>query len=134
MLVVDASALIDQLFRAETTPTIEYHLLEHLGDLHAPHLIDVEVLTALRRVELRPLPTADAQQMLADFLDFPLERYPHTLLVPRVWELRHNFSVADATYVALAETLAEGTVLLTADARLARAVRKHTDVEVLLAA
>jgi predicted nucleic acid-binding protein len=72
--------------------------------------------------------------MVADFLDLPIERYPHTLLVPRVWELRHNFTAFDATYVALAEALEEDVPLLTSDRRLARAVRKHTDVEVLLAA
>jgi len=43
--------------------------------------------------------------------------------------LRHNFTAYDATYVALAEAL--GATLLTADLRLARAVRTHTAVDVM---
>jgi predicted nucleic acid-binding protein len=52
----------------------------------------------------------------------------------RVWQLRETFSAHDATYVALAEALADEPVpLLTADARLARAVAGHADLPVLLA-
>ena len=54
--------------------------------------------------------------------------------MPRIWQLRENFSAYDAGYVALAEALADEPVpLLTADARLARAVAEHCDVPVLLA-
>jgi len=54
--------------------------------------------------------------------------------VPRIWQLRENFSAYDASYVALAEGLADEPVpLLTADGRLARAVTDHVDVPVLLA-
>lgn len=50
-----------------------------------------------------------------------------------MWQLRENFSAYDATYVALAEVVAEERAsLLTADARLARAVNNHTSVPVLL--
>jgi predicted nucleic acid-binding protein len=49
--------------------------------------------------------------------------------------LGENFSAYDASYVALAETVADEPVpRLTADARLARAVDNHVDVPVLLAA
>jgi predicted nucleic acid-binding protein len=44
-------------------------------------------------------------------------------------ELRSNFSTYDACYVALAEAL--GAEVLTADERLARAVRAHTAVGVV---
>ena len=73
-----------------------------------------------------------ARERLRDFLDLPIERYAHSLLLPRTWELRDNFSTYDGVYVALAEGLE--APLLTSDKRLAKAVRKHTDVEVLLAA
>ena len=64
----------------------------------------------------------------------PIERYPHVILVPRIWELRENFSAYDAGYVALAEALADEPVpLLTGDVHLARAVAEHCDVPVLLA-
>ena len=114
MVVIDASALIDLLLGYSTC----------VDDLHAPHLIDLEVLSALRRIQ--------APEPFADFVDLPIERYPHTILVPRIWGLRRNFTPYDAVYVALAEGL--DSPLLTSDKRLAGAVGKHTDVEVLLAA
>jgi predicted nucleic acid-binding protein len=86
--------------------------------------VDLEVINALRRL--------GARQPLRDFLELPIERYPHTLFLPRIWELRENFTAYDAMYVALSEVL--DAPLLTADRRLAKATRKHTDVEVLLAA
>jgi predicted nucleic acid-binding protein len=114
LVVIDASALIDLL--------LGFSIVE--DDLHAPAVIDLEVLSALKRIE--------AREAFEDFLDLPIERYPHTVLVPRIWELCQNFTVHDGTYVALAEGL--DVPLLTSDKRLAGAARKHTDVEVLLAA
>ena len=132
MLVIDASAVIAQLVGGEAAANIEYHTGYGAEDLHAPHVVDVEVLNVLRRTHGS---RAETQEMVSDFLDLPIERYPHTLLVPRIWELRHNFTAFDAAYVGLAEALADdGVPLLTSDARLAKAARKHTDVEVLLAA
>ena len=126
MIVIDASAVLDQLIGGEAAAGVERYTTG-VEELHAPHVVDLEVLQVLRRTR-RP------DEMVIDFLDLPIERYPHTLLVPRVWELRHNFTAFDAAYVALAETLEEEVPLLTSDKSLARAVRKHTDVEVLLAA
>jgi predicted nucleic acid-binding protein len=126
LVIIDASAVINQLIGGDAAADIERHTAYGAEDLHAPHVLDLEVLSVLRR--------ASSSELVADFLDFPIERYPHTLLVPRIWELRHNFTVFDASYVALAEALDESVPLLTSDKRLAKAVRKHTDVEVLLAA
>lgn len=127
MIVIDASAVIDQLVGGEAAASVERYTAYGAEELHAPHVVDLEVLQALRR-------TRKPHEMVIDFLDLPIERYPHTLLVPRIWELRHNFTAFDASYVGLAEGLGEDAELLTSDKRLARAVRKHTDVEVLLAA
>ena len=134
MLVVDASAIAELLLGRLAARHVEQHLVDHGFDLHAPHLLDVEVLSALRRlVASTEAAPARADAALADFIDLPIERYPHDVLVPRVWELRENFSSYDATYVALAEALVEERVpLLTADARLARAAEEHTGVPVLL--
>jgi len=134
MLVVDASAVAELLLGRAAARSVEEHLASHAFDLHAPHLLDVEVLSALRRVvasgEAAP---ARADAAVADFIDLPIERYPHDVLVSRVWELRNNFSAYDATYVALAEALTdEHAPLLTADARLARAVGEHTELRALL--
>lgn len=48
----------------------------------------------------------------------PVERYAHTALVGRVWELRHNFTAYDAIYIALAEAM--NAVLYTSDEKLAK--------------
>jgi predicted nucleic acid-binding protein len=133
MLVVDASAVAELLLGRATGAAVAGHLRDHGFDLHAPHLIDVEVLSALRRLVAAGETSADrAGEAVEDFLDLPIARYAHLVLAPRIWELRENLSAYDATYVALAEALADGGApLLTADARLARAAKEHTDVPVM---
>jgi len=134
MLVVDASAVAELLLGRLAAERVGQHFGDHGFDLHAPHLIDVEVLSALRRVVAsgEASPTR-ADEAVTDLLDLPIERYPHEVLVPRVWQLRENFSTYDATYLALAEAVAEEPVpLLTADARLARAAGDHAAAPVLL--
>ena len=135
MLVVDASAVAELLLGRPAAARIERRLAEHAHQLHAPHVLDVEVLSALRRlVALGEASPARAAEAVADLLDLPIERYPHDILLPRMWELRENFSAYGAAYLALAESLtANGAPLLTADRRLARAARAHTGVEVVLA-
>ena len=127
MLVADTSAVLQALAASEPAPG----LLERLagdGDLHAPHLIDTEVLHALRRMSIRgeisDERVADAR---SDFADLALVRYPHLPLNDRVWELRHNLTAYDATFVALAEALAAR--LITCDARLASAPGHHAQIE-----
>lgn len=135
MLVVDASAITELLLGRPAGHTVEEQLRDHDFDLHAPHLLDVEVLSALRRVVATGDASPDrAGDAVVDLLDLPLERYPHDGLAPRIWALRANFSAYDATYVALAEAITDGGApLLTADARLARAAGDHTELRVLLA-
>jgi predicted nucleic acid-binding protein len=135
MLVIDASAATELLLGRPAAAAIAGHLAEHDHDLHAPHLVDIEVLSAVRRLVASGDATPDrGDAAVADLLDLPLARYPHDILLPRIWSLRENFSPYDAAYVALAEGLAdEGVPLLTTDARLARAVRAHTDIGVLAA-
>jgi predicted nucleic acid-binding protein len=135
MLVVDASALTELVLGRPAGAVVGEHFAGHRFALHAPHLVDMEVLSALRRLLASGETTAErAGAAIADLLDLPIERYPHEILVPRVWQLRETFSAYDASYVALAEGLADEPVpLLTADARLARAVADHVDVPVLLA-
>ncbi|MDQ3608362.1 MAG: type II toxin-antitoxin system VapC family toxin [Actinomycetota bacterium] len=134
MLVVDASALVELLLGRPAEAQVAQHFRTHDFDLHAPHLVGVEVASALRHIVA--VGEADAPRAtgaLTDLLDLPLERHAHEALLPRGWTLRDNLSAYDATYVALAEVLVEGGApLLTADRRLARAGRAHSDVEVLL--
>jgi predicted nucleic acid-binding protein len=134
VLVVDASALVELLLGRAAEAQVAQHLRAHAFDLHAPHLVGVEVASALRHiVAIGETDAPRATDALTDFLDLPLERYPHEALLSRAWTLRGNLSAYDATYVALAEVLDEGGApLLTADRRLARAARAHSDVEILL--
>jgi predicted nucleic acid-binding protein len=136
MLVIDASAVAELVLDRPAAGRISRHMADHAYDLHAPQLVDIEVLSALRSVVATgDAPAGRAEEAIEDLLDLPIERYPHAPLLPRVWTLRDNFSAYDGAYVALAEMLTErGVPLLTADAHLGRAVRTHTDVELLLAA
>ena len=99
-------------------------------DLHVPALCDVEVVAGLRRTVLRQAVSGErAGEAIQDYLDLPISRHGHSQLLTRILGLRPNFSAYDATYVALAERLA--AALLTADERLARAVRTNTEIRTL---
>ena len=63
------------------------------------------------------------------FGDLALQRHAHDWLLPRVWELRHNFTAYDAVYVALAEAL--DAPLVTRDARLAAAPGHSARIEMM---
>lgn len=90
------------------------------ADMVAPDLLNVEVLSVLRRLEQSgTLKPARAAQAVADVARAPLRRLPTLALLPDVWSLRHNVSPHDACYVALARTLRCSVV--TADVRLSRA-------------
>lgn len=131
MLVLDASALATALTDDGTEGELARSRLR--GEvLAAPELIDLEVASVLRRLVLSgQLPVRRGEQALADLMAVPVQRAPHLPLLARCWSLRDNLSVYDASYVALAEYL--GSVLLTADARLARAPGLRCAVEVLQA-
>jgi predicted nucleic acid-binding protein len=95
-----------------------------------PALCDVEVVAGLRRAVLSGRVSAErSAQAIDHYLLLPLTRHGHQTLLPRVLDLRSNFSAYDACYVALAEVLR--AELLTADERLSRAVRTHTAVVVV---
>ena len=64
---------------------------------------------------------------LADLADFPLRRYPHDFLLPRIWDLRNNLTAYDAAYVALAEAL--DAPLLPATGAWLRAAGHHARIE-----
>lgn len=131
MIVLDASAAVELLLRSDGRDGLETQIFAAAGGVHAPALIDAEVLHALRRYERAgDLTEARAQEAVIDLHDLPLSRYPLLPLMHAAWELRRNLSAYDAFYVVLAEAL--GAALVTADRRMASAVGEHTDVAVTL--
>jgi predicted nucleic acid-binding protein len=130
MIVVDASTLLEVLLNTPAASKVRSRLFTSGATLHAPHLIDVEVAQVLRRYVLaRALDAARGQEALDDLEDFPLTRYPHGVLLPRVWELRNNVSAYDAVYIALAESL--GATLLTRDSALSSVPDLVASVEIV---
>ncbi|WP_022927217.1 type II toxin-antitoxin system VapC family toxin [Patulibacter americanus] len=100
-------------------------------DLAAPHLIDSEVTNVLRALARRgALDDVAAAAALDGFAALDMDRFGAEALRPRMWDLRHNLSAYDATYVALAEA-ADATALLTTDRRLAAATGIRCAVRVL---
>ena len=126
MIVVDASAVIEVLV-GRAPPSLAPRLAAETT-LHAPHLLDTEVLHGLRRlVASRHLTDDQADEARSSFDALTIDRYPHAPLSTRVWSLRGNLSAYDATYVALAEAL--DAPVVTTDARLAAAPGLPTVVE-----
>jgi predicted nucleic acid-binding protein len=129
VIVIDASAMIELLLDTEVGREVGDRVFPD-GSRHAPHLLDIEVAQVLRRfVSANQLKVARGREALVDLSEFPLTRHAHTLLLERVFELRHNLSAYDAAYVALAEAL--GATLLTCDRALARAPHLRAKVELL---
>jgi predicted nucleic acid-binding protein len=123
--VIDAGVVVE-LLAGRLVP-------DRLGDeeLATPHLIDSEVVHVLRGLVHRAVLTeAQGTAAFEGFGQLALTRFPADWLRPRMWELRHNFSAYDATYVALAEVIG-ASALLTTDARLARAPGPRCQIHVL---
>lgn len=130
MIVVDASVILESLLRAPGAKQVDVRLFSPGETLHAPHLLDVEVAQVLRRYAAAGDIDADrGAQALADLADWPMRRYPHDLLLPRIWALRENLTAYDAVYVALAELL--DAPLLTRDRKIANAPGHSARVEIL---
>lgn len=129
MLVVDASCLYEALVGATRAEAVRRRLA--LDEDHAaPHVIDVEVFSVIRRERLLGgLDQTAAEQAVVDLEAWPGERFGHRPLLARAWELRDTVRGWDAMYVALAEAL--GVVLVTADARLAAARGPECAIEVV---
>lgn len=129
MIVVDASVLAPAL--ADDGADGDRARLRLRGEqLVAPALVDLEVLSTLRRaVRAGRLDERRSGQALDDLAALPLRRVRHLPLLARAWELRDDLTAYDAAYVALAESLR--ALLLTADGGIEKASGVRCEVEVL---
>ena len=99
---------------------IEKRISARSETLHAPQLLDLEVTQVLRRLTQQGIVSRTrADEAVRDLLDLRMTRYPHLVLLPRIWQLRHNFSAYDAAYIVLSEKL--DAPIATRDGRLASA-------------
>jgi predicted nucleic acid-binding protein len=115
VIVADASAVVSALLNAGAARDLLAH-----ERIQVPHLVDVEVASALRRTVSAGTVTADEGWAALDtWRRLGVTRHPASGLLDRVWQLRHNLTAYDATYVALAEAL--DCTVVTADGRLVRA-------------
>lgn len=128
MIVVDSSAIVDALVAAEGTADLCARLVDQ--ELHAPTLLDFEVVSAVRGLTLGGhLTPGRALDLLTDLDDLAVRRWPAVDgLRRRAFQLRDNVSAYDAAYVALAEAL--DCPLVTRDARLARSSGHGATIEV----
>ncbi|HEX6388980.1 MAG TPA: type II toxin-antitoxin system VapC family toxin [Solirubrobacteraceae bacterium] len=128
MLVVDASCLAEVVLAGPDAEPIRQALAAD-SEHAAPHLVDAEVLSVVRRAHLRrELDATAARQAVEDLETWPGVRVDHRPLLARAWALRDVLSAPDALYVALAETI--DATLITLDRRLARAKGVGCRVEV----
>lgn len=129
MIVIDASAAVEWLLHSTAGLRIEERIYSGVESLHAPHILDVEIAHALRRlVRENAVPALRAEEALIDLLALRISRHPSSTSLLRIWQLRHNLSAYDASYVALAERL--GAPLITRDSKLASAPGSSAQVEV----
>lgn len=129
MTVVDSSGIIDFLLGIGAASEV-VSLLEQEGELAAPDLLVFEVLAVLRREAGRGLDATRASAAMRDLGDVALALFPSLVLRERAWALRHNFTIADGLFIALAEQLEEP--LATKDGPLAKQAVKHTQAEVVV--
>src|SRR4051812_45989896 len=106
MIVVDASALLELLLQTSLGTRVEARLFRDEDELHAPHLLDAEILQGLRRlVRTGQISPRRADDAIADLTDLDLHRHAHLDLLGRAWKLRDTITAYDAMYVALAEAI-----------------------------
>jgi len=124
--VIDASAATEYLLRTELGLKVGTVIED--ASLIAPELIDIEVLSVLRRAVLRREITEQrALLAIEDLVDWSIDRIPHKPLIWLAWQHRNNVSAYDAFYVAAARV--SESPLLTADGPLSRAPKLGIAIE-----
>jgi predicted nucleic acid-binding protein len=122
MIVLDASVVVELLINGPLAGSLRRYLEGRGEPFLVPHLLDVEAISAFRNLVAGGRVDAHrSEQFLAGLAALPAERFAHTPLAARMWELRSNFTAYDAAYIALAE--ATNSILCTCDAKLRKGHR-----------
>jgi predicted nucleic acid-binding protein len=122
-IVLDASLIVEFLLGTTAGETVRQVAVETEGDVHIPHLAEVETASVLRGHVLGGrLAYPRAAGAIEDLAQLDARRWPATSMLPRILELRDRLTAYDATYVALCEAI--DATLLTSDARMARAIEQ----------
>jgi predicted nucleic acid-binding protein len=130
VIVLDASAVVALLLNGSAGRRVAEAIVLPSLSLHAPELLDIEVLQALRRYVRTGELTAERGGICVEALgQLDILRYGHADFAARVWALRENLTAYDAAYIALAEAL--DAPLLTLDARLATAPGHQAEVHLI---
>jgi predicted nucleic acid-binding protein len=131
-VVVDASVVVSALCQQDKRSRAAVARLDAGDVMHAPALLDFEVLHAVRRFLATDVQmTAERADATLDVLErLPIQRVPmHRALARRAGAHFANLSAYDASYVALAESI--DATLLTADLRVANAPGIACAIEVI---
>lgn len=128
MIVVDSAAVVDALTAIEGSDDLRSEMSGE--DLHAPTLLDFEVVSALRGLTLRGhITPTRARDALTDFDELSIQRWPSAApLRLRAFSLRNSLSAYDAAYVVLAEALE--CPVLTRDRRFTRSGGHNVEIRV----
>jgi len=130
LIVLDASAAIDWLLHTPPGIRIDQRIYSRSETVHVPHVLDLEVAQVLRRfLREGSLSSVRAAAAVQDLMDARFTRYQHSQLLPRIWQLRHDLTAYDATYIALAELL--DAPLITRDRKMSLAAGHGAKVELL---
>jgi predicted nucleic acid-binding protein len=128
LIIIDTSAVLAALVGGAPGRQARTRIAA-AGSLHAPHLLDVEILHALRGlVRGRKLSVDRAQDASTDYARLNITRYPVSGMSNRIWQLRNNLTAYEACFVALAEALE--CPIVTCDERLSRSSGHTAQVDV----
>jgi predicted nucleic acid-binding protein len=105
LIVIDASAALEFLLRAESVPELTSAMAQ-VETIASPVTLDLEILNVLRRqIQDKIITHQRGEKALDLYWALPFKKYDTSLLVGGIWKLRNNFTSYDASYIALAELL-----------------------------
>jgi predicted nucleic acid-binding protein len=92
VIVLDASIVIELLTNGRLADSLRRDLAKRNDAFIVPHLLDLEVVSALRKlVTGKRVDSLQMEQLLAGLATLPAERYAHTPLLTRIWETAAQF-------------------------------------------